>query len=132
MVPLSHATIASDESRRPSSLASTWGFIGNSVRVARLDMSSRQSFMRFCAVSRKPRSDLRLSRGRSAASVRGAVADQADLHRIPESDAHRIELDLDAARLSGLGQKLDVGERRADHQEGVALLERLLRGPRSE
>jgi hypothetical protein len=70
MVPLSHATIASKERRRPSSLASTWGFIGDSVRVARLSISSRQSFMRFCAVSRKPRSDLRPSRGRSAASVR--------------------------------------------------------------
>ena len=70
IVPLSQVTIASASSRRPSSCASTCGFIGESVRVARSSISSSQLFIRCCAVSRNPRSAFRVSKGRSACNVR--------------------------------------------------------------
>ena len=44
-----------------------------------------------------------------------AVADQADLDRIAQADAHLIQLDLHGPRLAGLGQKLDIGKRRSHH-----------------
>ena len=90
-------------------------------RVARFSMSSRQSFMPACASCRKLRSSLRSSSGSSSCKVRAAIAYQADLHRIPQANALGIELDLHAARLSGLGQKFDDRERSADHQQCVAI-----------
>ena len=55
-----------------------------------------------------------------------------DLDRKAQADAHRIELDLHPARLVGFRQELDVGERRADNEQRVALLHRLLRRPGTE
>ena len=44
----------------------------------------------------------------------------------------RVEIDLHRARLPGLREELDVGKRGADHQQRVALFQRLLRWPRAE
>jgi hypothetical protein len=57
-----------------------------------------------------------------------AIADQAGLDGKAQADAARIEVDLHAARLAGLGHELDIGERTAGDQHGVAFLECSLRG----
>jgi len=49
------------------------------------------------------------------------------LDRIAQSDAQRIEIDLHPARLPRLGQELDIGEGAAHDQQGVAILQGLLR-----
>src|SRR5262249_10863079 len=61
-----------------------------------------------------------------------AVPYQPDLDRIAEADSHGIQLGLDGARLVWLWIELDVGERRADEEQRIAGLERLLRRPSSE
>jgi hypothetical protein len=55
-----------------------------------------------------------------------AVADQTHFDRIAQADARGVEVDLNAAGLAGTGQELDIGERRPDHQQRVAVFDRLL------
>ncbi len=43
-----------------------------------------------------------------------AVADQADVDRVAQADARRIDVDLDALGLAGLGIELHVGEAAAE------------------
>src|SRR5579863_5007191 len=69
IVPLSQLTIASSRKRWPSSRATTCGFMGLSVRVARLSMALRQSRMPACAASRKLRFSLRFKSGISSRNV---------------------------------------------------------------
>ena len=92
--------------------ATTCGFIGLSVRRAALvhQLAATPS----CRPAPSPGTRGRpcaASSGSSACSVAAAVADQADLDRIAQADAHRVEVDLHAARLAGLRVELDVGER---------------------
>jgi hypothetical protein len=66
MVPESVARMASSSSSLLSSWATTCGFIGVSVRVARSCISSRQSFMPAWPEVRNERSSLYWSRGSRA------------------------------------------------------------------
>src|SRR5437764_12761178 len=61
-----------------------------------------------------------------------AVADESDLHGITKSNARGVAVDLDAAGLTWFREEFDVRERRAHHQEGVALFDGLLRRLRAE
>jgi hypothetical protein len=55
------------------------------------------------------------------------VPHESDLDRVAEANSHPVEVDLDGAGLAGPGVELDVGERRAGHAKGVALLQSVLR-----
>ena len=62
----------------------------------------------------------------------GGVADQRTFDRRAQTDTLRVMVDLDDTRLTRLGIELDIGERAADDQQRVALLQRLLRRPRAQ
>ena len=66
------------------------------------------------------------SSGSSASQRVGGVAGQVDLHGVTEAEPCRVDVDLHAARLPGLGQELGKREARADHQQGVASLHQLV------
>ena len=57
----------------------------------------------------------------------GRVADERGVDRAAQADALGVELDLDELGLAGLRVELDVGEARADDQQRVAALQRVLR-----
>ena len=102
MVPLSHATIASSRSRR-AQLARDAPAASSAcrVRVARAPPSARASPSSAPAPSRGSRGRvLRVEQGQQRRERAGAVADQADFDRVAQADPHRVELDLDAARLA--------------------------------
>src|ERR1043166_525115 len=61
-----------------------------------------------------------------------AITNQADTNRIPQSDAHGIQLDLHRRCLTRLGKEFDVWEGCADHQQRIAFFKNLLRWSRSE
>src|SRR5687767_5260198 len=61
-----------------------------------------------------------------------AVADEAYLDGVADTNTCRIEFDLHRARLSWFRKELDIGERGADHQQCVAVFHRLLRRKRTE
>ncbi len=61
-----------------------------------------------------------------------AVTDQTDVDGEAQSDSHGIDVNLYALGLAGLGEKLEVGERSADYQQGVAFLHHILRGRSTE
>jgi hypothetical protein len=69
-VPESDDTMVVEERRFPSSQATTWGFMGLSVRVPRSSISCHQSFIPDWAASRKWRAVLRWSSGSNWRSVR--------------------------------------------------------------
>jgi hypothetical protein len=60
------------------------------------------------------------------------VANEGRLDRIAQAEALGIEVDLNGARLAGLGIEFDVGEAAADDEQRIAAFERLLRRPRAE
>ena len=96
------------------------------VACSRFSISSFHSFMPFWAVSRKSGPS---SAGAAAAAPRSialAVAGQADVDRVAQADARRVEVDLDGLGLAGLGIELHVGEAAAGDEQRVALLHRLL------
>ncbi len=95
-------------------------------------MSRRQSLHALLRALEEAAIGLRPEERQQGREGGATVAHQADLHRVAKADAHGVELDLDRPRLSRLRQELDVRERRADHQEGIAPLHRLLRRPRAE
>ena len=96
IVPLSQLTMASLRKRLPNSQATTCGFMGLSMRVARFSISSHHSFIPACAVSRKLRSFLRFSSGMSSCSTVLTVAHQANLDGVAQADALGIDVDLHA------------------------------------
>ena len=97
------------------------------MRVARSLISFVHSSMPFCAVSRNLRSFFFCNIGRSGSERASAVADQADLYGVAQSNTNRVDVELDRPRLSRLRVELDVRERGADHEKRVAVLDRFLR-----
>ena len=95
--------------------------------VPRSCISSRHSLMPFCAASRNLLLSFFLSSGSSSDRTRLAVADEPDIDRIAQADPLGIELDLHRLRLARLRVIFDVGEGRADDQQGVAAFQRFLR-----
>ena len=75
---------------------------------------------------------LEVEQGQQRVERAAAVADESDVDGVSEADPRGIELDLHRARLAGLGHELDIRERRADHEERVALLESFLGRPRAQ
>ena len=61
-----------------------------------------------------------------------AVANQPNFHRISQSDAHGIDIDLDGASLARLRQEFDVGKAAAGDQKRVAILHNFLGRQRAE
>jgi len=74
----------------------------------------------------------RTEQGQERRQRPAAIAHEPDLDRIAQADPPRVQFDLDAARLPGLRQELDVREGGSDDQQRVALLQRLLRRARAE
>jgi Asp-tRNA(Asn)/Glu-tRNA(Gln) amidotransferase A subunit family amidase len=103
MVPLSDATMASS-SRAPSSWATTCGFMGVSGRVPRSSISAVQSFIPFCARSRKAAVALALEHGHERRQRAAAVAHETDLDGVAEADAHGIQLDCTPRAWPGFGK----------------------------
>src|SRR5690348_11997487 len=60
------------------------------------------------------------------------ITHQTALDRITQADALPVDIDLDRARLSRRRIELDIRKRTSDNQQGVAILERLLRRCRAE
>src|SRR5262249_42184160 len=60
------------------------------------------------------------------------IADESDFYRVSQSDSHRIEFNLNCARLSRFREEFDVRKRCSYHQEGVAIFHCLLRRLRSQ
>src|SRR5687768_7922895 len=60
------------------------------------------------------------------------IARKADFHRKAKSDASRIAVDLNPARLLVLRIELQVRKARPDHEQRIALFRRQLRGERPE
>src|SRR5579871_4136080 len=55
------------------------------------------------------------------------VSNQTNIRGVTQADALRVEIDLHAFNRAGLGKKLNIGKRRADHKKRVAFVERILR-----
>src|SRR5207244_5858702 len=60
------------------------------------------------------------------------IADESNFNRISQSNAHRVQLELNRTRVSWLGKKLDVGEGCSNHKKSVAVLHGVLRRLRPE
>ena len=110
----------------------TCGFIGMSVRVPRSSISSFQLFIRFCAFSRKLWSDFVSMSGSSAFST----VRQSPTRPISAGWRRpmRVGIDVDLHRLcvARFGIKLHVWEAGTGDDQRVALLQRILRGRRTE
>ena len=130
-MPLSAETMASSSSSWFRVCVTTCGFIGMSLRVPRSSISSFQVFMRSCAFFRNLLL-LPLQQGQQRLKNGLRVADQGRIHLVAQADARGVELDLNALRLTRLGQELHVRIAGADHDERVALLHRIDRGRGAE
>lgn len=51
-----------------------------------------------------------------------AISNKRVVHRVAQRDVCAVDVDLNAARVTRLGQELAVGKGGADHQQRVALL----------
>ena len=71
---------------------------------------------------------LLLEQREQRAQCGGAVANQVQLHRIAQAGQRAVNVDLHAARTARLWQELAVRERRANHQQRVAVLHHVPRG----
>ncbi len=121
--PESALRIASSGRCLVSSQKSRCGLIGSaSCSRALLDQPPPVRDLVLDLRAATPRSVLCSTSGISSSSVALRVADQAELHRVADVQHAAVEVDLHAARLAGLGQELRVRERRADHQQRVALV----------
>src|SRR5207244_7466566 len=68
-----------------------------------------------------------LEQGQQPLQRTPGVADKADLDGISQTDAHRIEFDLNRSCLSGLRQEFDIWKGRSDHQQRIAVFQGFLR-----
>ena len=87
----------------------TCGFIGMSVRVPRSSISSFQLFMRSCDFLRNLLLFV-LEKRKQSLKHGFCIAYKRNVNRMAQTDARRINLDLHAFRLTGLGQELHVRE----------------------
>jgi hypothetical protein len=105
--PLSAVTMQWSGKRGESSQKTRWGLIGSASFMARLSSTFHQSVRLSLIVSRHFVSVFCSSSGNRARKV-AAVAEEIDLHRIAKTEVLALDVDLHAARASGLRQKLAV------------------------
>ena len=126
IVPLSVMTIASSSSSLLSSCVTTCGFIGVSRAGAALVHQLAPVLHALLRLLQKLAALVLLEQRKQLGQDPLAVADQADVDRIAKADPFGIEFDLDGFGLSGLRIEFDIGEARADDQQGVAAFQRFL------
>ena len=132
LVPESQETIAVAESLRPSSRGDhlrLHGHVHPFLLLAQFGLPFGHSLLRFF---QEFAIVLALEQRQQLVQHAPAIAHQADLHGITQADTARVEIDLYAARFARLRHELDIGERTAGDEHGVALFQRGLRGFRAE
>jgi hypothetical protein len=81
----------------------------------------------------RPTSTTRKARGPNQRPAGNpTLADQADFGRIAQANARRVDVDLDAFGLIGLGIKILIGKTAADDDQRIASFHRVLRRSRAE
>ena len=93
-----------------SSQKSRWGLIGSASCIARSSISFHQSSTSPSICSAMTARSCAATSGISSASVCLRVADEAELHRVADVQHAAVDVDLHAACLARLRQKLGVGK----------------------